>query len=316
MKELLDNIVPILMLIAFGYFLRRRNYFEEVAIQRLTSFVAAILVPCVLFNTFLNLEFSLAHVWLAAAFFLLQMIYLGFGFVLFRVFPTKRRFYPLYFSCCAFGFMAIPLFTTVFGADKMDYLAAIGLGHELFVGLVFMPVAKLWLKKEPISSKSMAKTLVSPLTVMVVVALLIKTLGLKDTIDATVLGHGLFSAISKLGGITTVLIMIIVGYRIRFDEKSKLAESAKIVALRYAVTFGIGYLFKALVMDPMAGGSVYFDYAFFTILSQHGSVLLVAYVGEHCDRDELEVASNALVINELVGIALYLIFVFALFGGV
>ena len=39
--------------------------------------------------------------------------------------------------------MAIPLFTTVFGADKMEYLAAIGIGHELFVGLVFMTVAKL-----------------------------------------------------------------------------------------------------------------------------------------------------------------------------
>ena len=83
MKELLDNIVPILMLIAFGYFLRRRNYFAEATIQGLTSFVAAILVPCVLFNTFLILNFDMSHVWLAVAFFVLQVIYLAFGFLLF-----------------------------------------------------------------------------------------------------------------------------------------------------------------------------------------------------------------------------------------
>ena len=310
MKELLDNIVPILMLIAFGWFLRQRNYFAEATVQGLTSFIATILVPCVLFNTFLNLDFDLSHVWLAVAFFVLQVLYLAFGFLLFRFILPKRRFYPLYFACCAFGFMAIPLFTTVFGEEKMEYLAAIGIGHELFVGLVFMTVAKLWLKNEKVQPKTLAKTLISPLNIMVVAALLIKAFGLRDMLDATVLGHGLFSAISKLGGITTVLIMIIVGYRIRFDDRSKIAESFKIVALRYAVTFAIGYAFKLLVMDSLAGHNILFDYAFFTLLSQHGSVLLVAYVGDHCPKDDLEVVSNALVINELAGILLYLIFVF------
>lgn len=316
MVKLLNNIVPILLLIAFGYFLRRRNYFEEVAIQRLTNMVASILVPCVLFNTFINLEFSLAHVWLALSFFLLLVLLLGLSFLFYRFYPPKRRFYPLFYCCFAFGFMAIPLFTTVFGADKMDYLAAIGVGHELFVGLVFMTVAKLWLKKERVSPETLGKVFLSPLFIMVAAALLIRALGLREPLEATVLGHGVFEAISRLGGITTVLIMIIVGYRIRFDQREKLVESAKLVAFRYLFTFGVGYLFKFLIMDRLAGGNVYFDYAFFTLLSQHGSVLLVAYVGEYCDRDDLEVASCSLVINEIAGLALYLIVVFLLFGGV
>ncbi len=316
MVELLNNITPILLLIAFGYFLRRRNYFEEVAIQRLTNLVASILVPCVLFNTFINLEFSLAHVWLALSFFVLLVLLLGLSFLFYHFYPPKRRFYPLFYCCFAFGFMAIPLFTTAFGADKMDYLAAIGVGHELFVGLVFMTVAKLWLKKERVSPKTLGKVFLSPLFLMVAAALLIRALGLREPLEATVLGHGVLEAISRLGGITTVLIMIIVGYRIRFDQREKLVESAKLVAFRYIFTFGVGYLFKFLVMDRLAGGNIYFDYAFFTLLSQHGSVLLVAYVGEYCERDDLEVASCSLVINELAGLALYLVFVFLLFGGV
>ena len=308
MEELLNNVTPVLLLIAFGYFLRQRNYFEEVSIQRLTSFVANILVPCVLFNTFLNLDFNLSHVWLAVSFFFLLVLLLGLSFLFYHFHPPKRRFYPLFYCCFAFGFMAIPLFSTVFGPDKMDYLAAIGVGHELFVGLIFMTAAKLWLKKERVSPSVLGKTLLSPLFLMVSAALLIRALGLRDVMDSTVLGHGVFQTISRLGGITTVLIMIIVGYRIRFDDRKKLAESARLVAFRY--------LFKFFVMNPLAGGNVYFDYAFFTLLSQHGSVLLVAYVGEYCDSDDLEVASCSLVINELVGLALYLVFVFLLFGGV
>ena len=33
------------------------------------------MVPCVLFNTFLNLDFNLSHVWLAAAFFVLLVLW-------------------------------------------------------------------------------------------------------------------------------------------------------------------------------------------------------------------------------------------------
>ena len=310
MEALLNDVVPILMLIAFGYLLRRRNYFEETAIQRLTSMVAGLLVPCVLFNPFSSLEFSAAHLWLAVSFFFLLVLLLALSFLVCRLFPPRRRFYPLFFSCFAFGFMAIPLFLTVFGPEKMDYLAAIGVGHELFVGLVFMPVSQLWMKQEPISLRSAGKTLLSPLFAMVSAALLLKLTGLMQVLDATVLGHGLLETVSRLGGITTVLIMIIVGYRIRLDDRSKLRESAALVAVRYLFTFGVGYLYKFLIMDRLAGYSPYFDYAFFTLLSQHGSVLLVAYVGEYSSRDDLEVASSSLVINELVGIGLYLIFVF------
>lgn len=315
MRALLSNIVPILMLIAFGYLLRRRAYFEDVAIQRLTGFVASILIPCVMFNTFLNLNFDLTHVGLAAAFFVYQLILLALSFVIYRVLKKGRRFYPLFYCCFAFGFMAIPLFTTVFGADQMEYLAAIGLGHELFVGLVFMPAAKLWLKREPVNPRAMAKTVVSPLFLMVVAALAIKLLGLRPVIEGTLLGSGLLETISRLGGINTVLIMIIVGYRIRFDDLSKLKESSLLVLSRYIFTFAVGYAFKALVMDPLAGGSLLFDYAFFTMLSQHGSVLLVAYVGEYGDREDLEVASSSLVINELAGILLYILFVLGLNTG-
>lgn len=85
----------------------------------------------------------------AACTFLIQLLLLGLGFLTARLFHFKRRFAPLYPCAFAFGFMAIPLFSTVFGLENMGYLTSMGVGHELFIGLVFMPVARIYLKERP-----------------------------------------------------------------------------------------------------------------------------------------------------------------------
>lgn len=309
MNLLLANVVPLVFLILFGVLLRRVSYFEEVAMQRITNMVANLLVPCVIFTTFLGLDMHAGHIGLAVCFAAYQLTLLLASWAIYRVFHVKRRFF-LFFHCAfAFGFMAVPLFSTVFGAEHMDSLVAMGIGHELFVGLIFLTTAKLHLTNERPTAKAVAKKLLSPLFIMIAAALLIKLFGLRDAIATNIIGKGFFDAVAKLGSMTTVLTMIIVGYRIRFNNRAHIGESIRLVAIRYALTFGIGYLFKYLFMNRLAGGDPYFGRAFFTLLSQHGSVVLTAFVGEYGSREDLEIASNAFVINAIVGIVLYLIFV-------
>ena len=55
--------------------------------------------------------------------------------------------------------------------------------------------------------------------------------------------------------------------------------------------------------------SVYFDHAFFLLLSQFGSTVLVIMVGKYCTREEMEISSNVFVINALVRILLYILYI-------
>jgi predicted permease len=310
--SLVGNIMPILFLIGLGSVLRRVQYFEEVAIQRVTNMVANLLVPCVIFTTFLNLNIRPSHFWLALSFATMQCVLLAAGWIIYKAFHLKRRFFPFFHCAFAFGFMAIPLFSTVFGEENMDSLVAIGLGQEVFVGLIFLTTAKFYLKNEKTSLANVGRTLLSPLFVMIFLALAIKFLDMKDVLLANVISRGCIDAIAKLGSVTSVLTMLIVGYRIRLTDRAQIRESFTLVGVRYGLTFSIGYLFKFLIMDRFADGNVYFDYAFFTMLSQHGSVVLTAFVGEYGSKEDMEIASNAFVINALVGIAMYLVFVFRL----
>ena len=312
MHSLVSNVMPILFLIGLGLILRRAQYFEETAIQRMTSMVANLLVPCVIFTTFLNLNIQPSHFWLALSFATMQCVLLAAGWIIYKAFHLRRRFFPFFHCAFAFGFMAIPLFSTVFGEENMDSLVAIGLGQEVFVGLIFLTTMKFYLKNEKTSLVNVGRTLVSPLFIMIFLALAIKFFGIKDVLLANVVGRGCIDAIAKLGSVTVVLTMLIVGYRIRLTDRSQIQESIALVGIRYGLTFSIGYLFKFLIMDRFAGNDVYFDYAFFTMLSQHGSVVLTAFVGEYGSKEDMEIASNAFVINTLVGIVMYLVFVFHL----
>ena len=56
MDELLLNIVPLLLLLGFGFYLRRIQYFDDYVVQKLSKFIGNILIPCVLFGTMLNLQ--------------------------------------------------------------------------------------------------------------------------------------------------------------------------------------------------------------------------------------------------------------------
>lgn len=311
MSDLMLNTVPLLLLIGLGYLLRRVGYFSGDEIQKLTGFIGDFLVPCVIFNTIFDLDIRSEHLALSAGFFMLLLILLLLSWLAFRVLKLPWRSF-IFFSCAfSFGLMGIPLFSATFGSEHMEYLVAMGIGHELFFALVYVTGAKVLLKQEKITPLSVARNLASPLFLMVLVSLVLNLTGLNGVLAATTLGGCVLSAISKLASITMVLTMLVAGFKMRFLDRARLRVSAMFVLFRYLLTFTVGYAFKLLVLDRMVAPSVYFDHAFFLLLSQFGSTVLVIMVGKYCSREEMEISSNAFVINALTGIVLYMIYILA-----
>ena len=63
---------------------------------------------------------------------------------------------------------------------------------------------------------------------MIFLALALQLLGIRDAVSATDLGGGVIDTISKLGGISSTLILITVGYRIHMDNPDKIRESLRL----------------------------------------------------------------------------------------
>lgn len=312
MTQMLENVLPILMLIAFGWILRQRNYFSDEQLSKLSGMISNIMIPFVIFNSIVSLDIRTEHLFLSIGFFVYLLLLLFISVVIYKVFHVKRKFFIFFSAVFSFGFMAMPLFSAVFGTEHMDYLIAMGVGHELFVSIVFITSAKVVLSGEKVSKGGILKHLVSPLFCMVILALVLKLTGWIEPLRSFIPTKAVLDTVSKVASLTTPLAMIVVGYRIHFTDKKRVTESFLYVVVRYALTLGLGYLLKGLVFDRFVAPNPYYDYAFFTLVSQYGSVLLTMFVADYCSKEDLEVASNAFVINVIIGMLIFTGFVIRL----
>lgn len=312
MTEILGKVLPLLFLIAMGYVLQRMQFFGEDAFFKLQSLVLNIAIPCMLCTTFINLDFDVSYAWLSVAFFALMVILLIVGFVIYKLFPIKRSFFPFLLTSFGFGTTSIPFYVALFGQENLKYLSILGVGHEVFIALVFLPLAQMFLSGKRITPYLLIGSLKNPFLVMTFLGLFIRAFGLRELLFNSALGLGFYGAIERLGAISLTLTLIIIGYRLKFSNRKNLMESVLYVGIRYAVSFGIAFLYKLVVVNRLIGPSPLFDAAYFILLSQHSSIALTVLVGQNCTREDHEVVTNAFVLNTIVGILLFLVYSFTL----
>ena len=312
MTEILGKVLPLLFLIAMGYVLQRLQFFGEEAFFKLQSLVLNIAIPCLLCTTFINLDIDVSYAWLSVAFFALMVILLIVGFVIYKLFPIKRSFFPFLLTSFGFGTTSIPFYVALFGEKNLKYLSILGDGHEIFIALVFLPLAQMFLSGKRITPYRLFGSLKNPFLVMTFVGLFIRAFGLRELLFHSALGLGFYGAIERLGAISLTLTLVIIGYRLKFSSKKNLMESVLYVGIRYAVSLSIAFVYKLVVVNRLIAPSPLFDAAYFILLSQHSSIALTVLVGQNCTREDHEVVTNAFVLNTIVGILIFLVYSFSL----
>lgn len=80
LEHLIRSVLPVILLIIFGFWLQKRHYFSEETVQGVTKLVSDYLIPCTIFTTFIGLDLRPEHFGLAACTFLIQLLLLGLAF--------------------------------------------------------------------------------------------------------------------------------------------------------------------------------------------------------------------------------------------
>lgn len=309
MTEVLGKISPLFALLLFGWLLQRVQYFEEVSYQRIQNIVLNIAIPCMLFNSFIHMDMHARYALVSLGYFGFMLLLLALGFLLYRLLHLRHRFFPFMLTSFGFGTLGLPLYITLFGEENAQYISILGVGHEFFIALVFLPLAQAYFSGEKFDVKQGLRSLLNPSLIMVGLALLIRSLGLNWLLTDNFIGIGIAGAIGSLGSLTLILTLIMVGYRLKLSDRSKLKTSAAYVLIRFAATAGIGTLYRIWVVDPLFGSpNILFDHAYNILLFQHGSIALTAFVGRYCPREDQEIINNVFVLNVLGGFLLYTLY--------
>ena len=221
--DIINQVLPILLLISLGIWMRRTNFIAETTVQELQKLVVNIALPAVLFLTFLSIELKSAYLLVFGIIFALCVLMLLLGQGLAKVFKISHTYFPYLVPGFEYGMLGISLFGAAYGLDKLGYLAIIDLGHEVFIWFFFMPL--LLIKRDGAQNPAeIAKAFISsPVVLSIIFSLLFNFLGAGELLARLPVTGALLTTFDFLGTLTVPLILISVGYGIKID-RSNLAK--------------------------------------------------------------------------------------------
>ncbi|THB63431.1 MAG: hypothetical protein D6E12_17025 [Desulfovibrio sp.] len=308
----LNQVLPIVLLLGLGFVVRSIGLLSERAIDDLKTIVITLALPSVLFTTFSQVEFETAFIWLFVAFFLFCVLLLAGGLVLQKLFGL-RPYFPFLMTGFEFGMIGVSLFGSAYGLDAVGYLAIADLGHEFFIWFAFAPL--LLMKRD--GAGSMGKVLkmfvTTPVIIGMCAGIALNLLGVgKELPDLPVMG-AVWSAMKFLAGLTIPLILIIVGYGIKIERKG-LGDVLLVVGLRTVVLVPLGWFLAQWFVGGILGLAAPYQAAFFTMLILPSPFIVPLFLPKELPdgrsiEDERRFVNNTLTLHTLTSIAVFFVYV-------
>ena len=306
MSDIINRVLPILILIAIGYWIRRKQFISESTVDDLRKLVVNLALPAVLFTSFLEIQLEAKYLVIVVVTFTLCVLLYWLGKILQPRFGADYEYFPYLMTGFEYGMLGISLFGSAYGLDKIGYIAIVDLGHELFIWFVFL--ALLLAKRDGISNtrKLFGSFIKSPVIIAILGGIVVNLVGARELLyQGPVLG-GVMITLGYLGNLTVPLILIIVGYGIQLD-RSGIKEASTLVIIRLVILLPLALILNAFLIRYLLGLNEYFQAALFTLLILPPPFIIPLYMRSGMD-DQRRFVNNVLTLYTLVSIMLFSVY--------
>ena len=306
MTALLEKLIPILLIMMVGWFLRKRRILSKEMVDELKVIIINVALPCILFLSFAGMTLDPRYILVVLIVIAMLTVFYSVGFLLKRRIPAVfgSIFTPWFMTEYEFGMIGIGLFTAIWGIDKLPLFMLIGLGHEIYAWFVCIP----YIQRKNSGAVKLRKTLINfaktPVIIGIFGGIFANISGLYDLVGRYFWGKSLFSAMSTISGITVPLILIIVGYSLVL-ERGNARKIALFSIVKLSLVLSVGtaalILIKTLVgpIDPL------FTTAFYAFVILPPSYLIPVLVKDN--EEERHFFSQAVVYYTLLTFIGYII---------
>jgi hypothetical protein len=303
---IINRVLPILLLIFLGNWIRRWNFVLETTVDDLRKLVVNLALPAVLFISFLGIELKTSYLVIFGFTFTLCILLFLLGKFLQKQLKIQHPYFPYLMTGFEYGMLGISLFGSAYGLERIGYFAVVDLGHEIFIWFVFLPL--LLMKRE--GSQSMAVVgkafITSPVVIAIIAGIGLNLLGMREILYQLPLSGGVMSTLQFLANLTIPLILIIVGYGIKLD-RAGIKEAATVVIVRLGILVPLALAVNAVLIRNWLGLPPLFEAALFTLLVLPPPFIIPLYTPPDIG-DEKRYINNVLTLYTLVSVALYIVF--------
>lgn len=304
--EIINRVLPILLLLLLGYTTRRTGFLTDELVTGLRKIVVNLALPAVLFLSFTVVELKASFLLLSGFIFILCVLLYGLGRLLQPRLASDHEYFPFLMTGFEFGMLGISLFGSAYGIANLGYMAVIGLGHEIFIWFVFLPL--LLIKRDSVQKPAqlLGSFFKSPVIIAILTGLGLNLLGSGGSLATGAITGGMVATLDFLANLTVPLILLTVGYGIKLDRVG-LGSAARVVVVRLAILIPLALILNQVLIAGLLQLGKPYQIAFFTLLILPPPFIIPLFMRKNMPAEERYV-NNVLMLYTLATIALFTIY--------
>jgi len=302
--EALFKVLPVILLILTGIFLRKINLIGLETVQDIKKLVVNLTLPALLFLAFSRVNIEPPHLVIVVIVFSACLLALFLGR---RVQPwsgINQPHFPMLMSGFEAGMMGYAIFTAVYGAENVFKFGIIDLGQVLFVFFVLVPALQALSDPQPFS-QTVRNFFKTPVILAILGGILLSQTGLMARLSTSPFVTSLTDTLTLVASLTTPLVALIIGYEMRL-QKGDLAGPLRSIAIRMAFWLPFALLLSYGVIDHWLNLEKGFQAAVMTMFVLPPPFVIPIFMKESKQNEQ------AYVVNSLSLASLVTLFAFAI----
>lgn len=307
--QVFNQILPILLLILLGYWIRRKNFLLATTIDELRKIVINLALPAVIFVSFLNVDLKLSYFVVFGATFLLCILLFFLGELIGKLFNIRYAYFPYLMTGFEYGMLGVSLFGAAYGLERLGYIAVVDLGHEIFIWFVFLPL--LLVKRSGVQSpREIVKSFLStPVVIAILASIFFNVLGGAEWLYRLPVAGALMATFDFLGNLSVPLILIIVGYGIKID-RAGFGDALLVVLMRLGILMPLALILNVYLLRGFLQLDRFFEIALFTLLILPPPFIVPLYTPAHLAWEEKQYINNVLMLHTIISVIVFLLYFF------
>ncbi len=305
--QILNQVLPILLLISLGYWTRQKRFLAESTIDELRKIVVNLALPAVLFTSFLHIELKSSYFVIFALTFVLSGALFLLGRLIKQRFKIRYAYFPYLLTGFEYGMLGISLFGAAYGLEQIGYIAVADLGHEIFIWFVFLPLLLIQRDGAQRPAEIVKSFLSAPVVIAILASLIFNVLGGQTWLYDLPITGALMATLDFLGYLVVPLILIIVGYGIKIN-RAGLKDALLVVAIRLGIMIPLVFFLNAFLIRGLLGLDRWFEAALFTLLILPPPFIIPLYADPKLPADEKEYINNVLTVHTVISVALFVVY--------
>jgi len=304
--QMINRVLPILILIALGHWIRRRNFLAETTVEDLKKIAVNLALPAVLFTSFLQIELKSAYLVIFGVVFALCLALFWLGRLLRRQLHVRHTYFPFLITGFEYGMLGVSLFGSAYGLENIGYIAVVDLGHEIFIWFVFL--ALLLIKRDNLRDPGqlVQAFFKSPVIVAILAGIILNLAGVQEALDRLPVTGALMSTLQFLGNLTIPLILIIVGYGIKLDRQG-VRDALGVILIRLVILIPLALVLNVFLIRNLLHLERPFEDALFTLFILPPPFIVPLYARPEM-IEEKRYINNVLTVYTVVSVAIYTVY--------